>query len=680
MKDSKDSESTAQHWALLIGINFYRSSQEPPEHLEGCVRDVDKLKVYLQNCPYFVQIRTFTATKPADPASRCPSEARSSWPTFDNIKSALQEITDAAKAGDFVYIHYSGHGEQTMPSRPYSNHETGDLALVLFDEFSGRRYFRGSEFAQMINSMVVKGLLVNVVLDCCFSASVVRKGDVENTRIRATRHAHGTDTSGPIPPFADTDVQCNKIRRDGFIVPTWLINPNGYTILTACGPHEKAVELRTENGQMTGALTHFLLLALTSLQRSGVEISQQSLYSFLLVQFQLHRPSQNPNLYGNGRLSFFGKLLAMGTVFVSVIWRDHQLLLEAGEAQGVCNGDEYMLSAFESPETGLDRRTVRSIKVFVNAVGSLTSVLAPTPDQREVDTGWKAELVTPFSSKATTVRFAPEILNETFALGVEKANRSLKIHADDDQPQTWSYRVITNITGHYEVLDQRDQTLPGLPVLSRDEPNSVEAVMDILNHISRFKFIEDIENRIANASFKQRFRIHIEGPDRDIQEGTGVLNVKDSEKVKLVIQNYGSNVLYAYVWHLSPSWGIVNVFPGANHWSIPPKNDAKRHSGSQVGEFEMFVPPHFKEANYLKCRDVFKVFLTSRPIPFTSIKMTALSGPDSKRTETTRGEHVDVINLLLGVEPTSRGSGKTLVEEWTSHNFIINTVCENQSS
>ena len=354
---------------------------------------MDKVKAFLGKCPFSVQIKTFTATVPADPASRFPLESKSSWPTYDNITTALQDITDAATAGDFVYIHYSGHGAQTKPSpAAYSNHETGDLALVVFDEISGRRYFRGSDFAQRVNGMVEKGLSVNIVLDCCFSASVVRKGDVGNTRLRATRHDPVIDTPGPLPPSANIDIQHNKIHRDGFIVPRWLINIDGYTILTACGPHERAVELRTESGPMTGALTHFLLLALTSLHRSGVEISQQSLYSFLLVQFQVHRPTQTPVLFGNSQLSFFGKLIPMDVVFVSVIWRDHQLLLEAGEAHGVCNGDEYSLSPFEPPETGTNRTTIRSIKVSVNAVGSLTSVLTPTPNQNEVDTGWKAEL------------------------------------------------------------------------------------------------------------------------------------------------------------------------------------------------------------------------------------------------------------------------------------------------
>lgn len=676
----EDSKPNPGYWALLVGINFYIN---PTEHLEGCVRDVENIKAYLENCPFSIQTRTFTATVPADPTSNCPSESKGSWPTYENITNALQHITDTAAAGDFVYIHYSGHGAQTLPNAAYSNHETGDLALVLFYENFGRRYFRGVDFAQRVNRMVEKGLTVNIVLDCCFSASVVRKGSVGNTR--ATRHAHAIDKPGEpgsLPQPADVGVPFNKIGRDGFAVPKWLINPDGYTILTACGSDEVAMELGLgHDGLKTGALTHFLLLALTSLHRSGVEISQQSLHSYLLVQFQLHRPSQNPVLYGNRTLSFFGKLLPVDTLSVSVIWRDHQLLLEAGEAHGVCKGDKYMLSAFECPETGPDQTTVGSVSVFVDAVGSLTSVLAPTPDQDDVETGWKAHLVTPFSLKETTVRFVPEISNEKYSMGVEKATRSLQLLAVNDQPLPWLYTVITNDSGDYEIRDQKNQPLSGLQVISENGQDSVEAVMGTLNHISRFKSIEAIENRIANSTFMRRFTIRMEGPDGDIHEGIGVLNVRESERVKLVIQNHGSTVLYAYVYNLSSSWGIKNIFSGASHWSIPPKNNKKGHQGMEQGEFEMFVPDHFKKRNYLRCRDVFKIFLTTRPIPFTSLEMPALCGPDSKRTDTIRGDHSDVLDLLLGIQPTLRGSeAKALIEEWTSHNFVVCTVYDKKSS
>lgn len=80
-----------------------------------------------------------------------------------------------AKGGDFVYIHYSGHGTR-LPS---------GLALVLLSEDGrGSRYLRGRNLASDLHNMVKKGLRVTLVLDCCFSGSVVRNSDWHGFEVR----------------------------------------------------------------------------------------------------------------------------------------------------------------------------------------------------------------------------------------------------------------------------------------------------------------------------------------------------------------------------------------------------------------------------------------------------------------------------------------------------------------
>jgi hypothetical protein len=69
------------------------------------------------------------------------AEELESLPTQHNVVDALKWIISTAKEGDFVYIHYAGHGtafrppRAKSPSREYSNHQTtGDLALNLLNE------------------------------------------------------------------------------------------------------------------------------------------------------------------------------------------------------------------------------------------------------------------------------------------------------------------------------------------------------------------------------------------------------------------------------------------------------------------------------------------------------------------------------------------------------------------
>ena len=60
-----------------------------------------------------------------------PDETPELWPTYGNVTSSLKEMSSRAKAGDFIYIHYSGHGTR-IP-----NSSTGDLALVLLEGATG---------------------------------------------------------------------------------------------------------------------------------------------------------------------------------------------------------------------------------------------------------------------------------------------------------------------------------------------------------------------------------------------------------------------------------------------------------------------------------------------------------------------------------------------------------------
>lgn len=161
----------ASHYAILIGINVY--AERP---LKGCVRDVQEIKKYLEEMPSPVHIEMFTATDSADPNSRGPAEDPMLWPTYENVTSSLEKTTSLAKHGDFVNVHYSGHGTRMEASSEFSNRSTGDLALNLLEEGEGNniRYLRGLELAFFLKAMVDKGLIVTLVLDCCFSGSVLR--------------------------------------------------------------------------------------------------------------------------------------------------------------------------------------------------------------------------------------------------------------------------------------------------------------------------------------------------------------------------------------------------------------------------------------------------------------------------------------------------------------------------
>lgn len=149
-----------------------------------------------------------------------------------------------------------------------------------------------------------------------------------------------------IPSGTSSDFfQRDQLFRDAAVCPDqWLVAPDGYTILAACGPHEIARELQLAQGERRGALSYFLLDALDDLRKRCTEITHESLYEHLRVRFRASWPQQTPMRYGNKDMSFFGHLGARSDMaFFRIYYRaEHQrLCLDAGLAHGLHPNDEY---------------------------------------------------------------------------------------------------------------------------------------------------------------------------------------------------------------------------------------------------------------------------------------------------------------------------------------------------
>ncbi|KAK4076864.1 hypothetical protein Purlil1_12546 [Purpureocillium lilacinum] len=237
------------HYAILIGIDDY-----PYKPLRSAVRDVEDMKLHLESTlrdAVHIQILAESQTNQELCDQAKDLMAR---PTHDGVICAFKTVISRAQAGDFVYVHFSGHGTRKPPCGEFSDRTTGDLALVLLSHEERRvRYLWGFEMASYIKTMVDSGLVVTLVLDCCFSASVYRQ---EGSDVRFLPYDAETDSKYPSDPERLADKY--PICRDTSMQPNWLTNPDRYAILAACGPQEGAVEPKFD-GQHHGAFSYFLL-------------------------------------------------------------------------------------------------------------------------------------------------------------------------------------------------------------------------------------------------------------------------------------------------------------------------------------------------------------------------------------------------------------------------------------
>lgn len=343
-----------------------------------------------------------TASNPSDINASAPIEAENLWPTYDNILAELDDITQKATKGDFVYIHYSGHGTQSPTTVASENTKLkGDFALVLVDKSYRGGYLHGCDLAHHLSRMVEKGIQVTMVLDSCFSGSVARQAGTPGANIRTLAYDSSFDlrqSSSNLHTYIQRQ-QRSTLFRDGRIVPGWLINPQGYGILTACGPHERASEL-FYNGERYGALSFFLCRALTSLRKAGIQSTHQSLYQHLCVQFHVHHSQQCPMRYGNGHQIFFGGLGSASSSETVAVFRKQgvdQLCLAAGYDHSVSQGGEYHLLPIRASDTIATTGVVEApVRAKVSSVEGLTSelqVIDSVSSSTKVKTGWKAKRV-----------------------------------------------------------------------------------------------------------------------------------------------------------------------------------------------------------------------------------------------------------------------------------------------
>jgi Caspase domain len=189
--------------ALLIAADCYLPNRLPEgsyPNLAGCARDIQLVDDFLRDRLGLKKDRLIKLTS-TDGGSSVPSEPPERRPTYENIIAAFKSLAQQARAGDSIYIHYSGHGGRTPTLLPQVKGDHGiDEALVPVDiGASTARYVRDVELAKLIRDMVAKGLRVTMVLDCCHSGGATRGTDSAVRGVafigKSGRHARRTRVS-----------------------------------------------------------------------------------------------------------------------------------------------------------------------------------------------------------------------------------------------------------------------------------------------------------------------------------------------------------------------------------------------------------------------------------------------------------------------------------------------------
>lgn len=640
----------SNYYALLIAVDFYFPGQLPGggyyPSLGGCVRDVEHVEAYLKQRLKLpdAQILKLSATnsstgKPPEPADQLP--------TYENMVTKFKALKAMAQAGDYVYIHYSGHGGRTNTIYPkLKGADRIDEALVPTDiHNTNAHYLRDVEMAYLLQEMVDQGLKITVVLDSCHSGGATR--GVGGAVARGVSFIDNTDrpvdslVASAAALAANWQGQSGGAARSVKPASGWLLEPKGYTLFAACRANESAYEYAFDGRERNGALTYWLL---DSLRQAGPGFSYKMIHERILAKVHGLFDQQTPQLQGQGNLAVFGSDLIEPYYAVNVIKvQNGEVQLDAGAAHGLAVGAQFAVYAYGTAD--LSTEAGRVAIVTLDRVEDLASwaKVTETIGDKPVEAGAQAILLNNVNLRLQR-NAAVNITDTTLQQQVQAALATdgkgfVKVAGAGERVD---FQIAVNATGEYELWDPAGKVIPNVrPALRAQDANALKQLVGRLIHLAKYRNVQELD--VANPSARQMVRVELLGAS-DTAGATPIFHPGDRAKFKItnlqtpnpMDPNDPKCVINVCVLDLQSDWGITQIYPaGAGAFEIV---DPGKHIEL---EFEAYLPDGYTEST-----DVLKVFATQTTTNFRWLELPVLDQPDT-RSSATRSVITDPLEQML---------------------------------
>ncbi|KAL5443614.1 hypothetical protein PMIN07_001172 [Paraphaeosphaeria minitans] len=330
-------------WAIIVGIDCYSTQKRPEErpNLRGCANDavlvynfhVDELKVTSANI--FLHLERHPDLRINDP--------KHSGASIFNVCSSIKTVTERARKGDFVHIHFSGHGSRGKTEKPSE-----------YLEFRGAK-MKDVDFGKRLDDLTKAGeVAVLVTLDCCFSGGATRYDQLEDHDASIRSYPEPDDE---VDELAAPDVEDDDYDRQVTLQKGRLYRDRDYTVMTACQPHEKAGEWHISNSKYGrhGAYTWSLIYQLKEVCKPehSIHITTYEMLHGVLEATVLHecekksKSPQHPTLFGPRDRVLLGdkSLEASRDVAIVTGVENGKLKLNRGRVSGAKPGDRYRIGS-----------------------------------------------------------------------------------------------------------------------------------------------------------------------------------------------------------------------------------------------------------------------------------------------------------------------------------------------
>jgi hypothetical protein len=258
--------------ALLIGINDYKEVND----LRGCVNDLKSMRKVLMNYLRF---------EPDDIRVLVDDRA-----TKDNIMQRVNWLVDTAEPGDYLFMHFSGHGSQIRDRNGDELEDYLDEILCPYDMNWDGNYIVDDDLDQAFRRLPKKTLL-EVVLDSCHSGSGTR--DISPREMPLAVDDKESRNRYLEPPFdiiCRSDVQRVTSSR-GFALKSKMQGLN-HVLWSGCMDNQTAADAYID-GRFHGAFTNYFC---SHMETTGGRVSRLGLFRRISASLYHGGYSQTPQL------------------------------------------------------------------------------------------------------------------------------------------------------------------------------------------------------------------------------------------------------------------------------------------------------------------------------------------------------------------------------------------------
>ncbi|KAF3904529.1 Metacaspase-1A [Orbilia brochopaga] len=623
------SDTSTRRWALLIGIDSY-STEGVGKDLDGCTRDIEKVYRVLNSSLNFPVSSITTLIESVGPTTQLGSRK----PTRENVRNALDDLETKAKPGDFIYIHYSGHGCR-VPTRYTELKGEGAMDEVLC---TLEGYITDVELGETFDKLANKGLVVCVILDCCHSGGA--------DRVSTTEGNHGRIRCLSDTPAAVKADPKDRGFRNASLVKRWLYRERKYNLIAACQPSEVAREVNVD-GETMGAMTYHFLRSLDMLKNSREPVTYKNLQEVLRSSMVSAGLSQQPMQLGDQTRFLFADNLSQTnpSLFANttISSAGNLVTLDKGLSSGISVGDRFRLYNYNRIFLSfVENNSNANGEVEIIKVRDTTSTAYfPSHLPTHTDNAWVARLHRRVPTNIqvhlpqTMDKDSHSRLHDEWPSYVNKATPLNLQFVDNLSLTDRNFAIKVDVGQNIFIFyDGEGKEMSNVPPVEADSPTNVRQLVNLLHHLSSYQLVADLNcpHKVDGPRYEFDLCPTSEN-DLEALEDPEDLEDPPVATLKMRFKNTDTRSLFVTLLNLSPAYGIEITYPEKRAASA----EISPNGGFKDELIDITVPdilrPAADQRDGFTMRDTFKLLVTTSLEDFSHFELPDLEADPSKSRE-----------------------------------------------